>query len=190
MPDPSSVQGGVPQGDPERHESVSTPHGTRRSLYAWVVGLASTVIGLSLLGPLAIYVSAPAFRREKDSWSEVGSIGDLPVGKPEELTFADTVTDGWRTITRKHAVWVVKQGEGDLKVFSPICPHLGCAYRWNPSDQHFECPCHGSVYSLTGKVLGGPAPRPLDTLPFKTKNGDLWVIYKQFKSGLERKVEM
>ena len=44
------------------------------------------------------------------------------------------------------------------------CPHLGCGYRWDDADHHFKCPCHGSVYDIAGKVVGGPPPRPLDAL--------------------------
>jgi cytochrome b6-f complex iron-sulfur subunit len=42
---------------------------------------------------------------------------------------------------------------------SPICSHAGCEVRVMPSS--FECPCHGSVYSVEGEVEDGPAPRPL-----------------------------
>ncbi|WP_455389410.1 QcrA and Rieske domain-containing protein, partial [Petrachloros mirabilis] len=52
------------------------------------------------------------------------------------------------------------------------------------------CPCHGSVYDVDGKVLAGPAPRSLDVLPSKVEQGKLFVIYKQFKSGLDHPVEL
>lgn len=32
------------------------------------------------------------------------------------------------------------------------------------------CPCHSSVFSPDGKVLGGPAPRPLDRYHVKIEN--------------------
>jgi menaquinol-cytochrome c reductase iron-sulfur subunit len=76
-----------------------------------------------------------------------------------------------------------------LRVFSPLCPHLGCGYRWEGTERKFKCPCHGSVYAITGEVLAGPAPRPLDTLPTKVENGRLLVIYEEFKAGLPAKVE-
>ena len=53
-------------------------------------------------------------------------------------------------------------GVTEVTAYSPICPHLGCHYYdWNPQSKTFVCPCHGSVYSIHGKILGGPAPRPL-----------------------------
>lgn len=41
------------------------------------------------------------------------------------------------------------------------CTHLGCTFPWNPTDQEFQCPCHGSRYAPDGSVLRGPAPLPL-----------------------------
>jgi nitrite reductase/ring-hydroxylating ferredoxin subunit len=34
-----------------------------------------------------------------------------------------------------------------------------------------QCPCHGSVYAADGRVLSGPAPRSLDTLPMQVQGG-------------------
>ncbi len=40
------------------------------------------------------------------------------------------------------------------------------------------------------KVLSGPAPRPLDTLPVKIEGGRLLVTYKEFKAGTAAKTEL
>ena len=42
-----------------------------------------------------------------------------------------------------------------------ICTHLGCVVPWNAGQNKFMCPCHGSQYDYTGKVVRGPAPRSL-----------------------------
>jgi Rieske Fe-S protein len=56
--------------------------------------------------------------------------------------------------------------------FSAICTHMGCTVA--PAGTELQCPCHGSVYSATtGKVLGGPAPRPLPKIPVEVKNGEV-----------------
>jgi len=88
------------------------------------------------------------------------------------------------------AIWVVRKSENQIKVFSPICPHLGCGFRWNQQVSQFQCPCHGSAYDLNGKVLAGPAPRPLDELPSQVEDGNLKVMYKEYKSGLSKQVEL
>ena len=42
-----------------------------------------------------------------------------------------------------------------------ICRHLGCTPNWSQDKQAFLCPCHGSIFSIEGNVLGGPSPRLL-----------------------------
>jgi cytochrome b6-f complex iron-sulfur subunit len=42
------------------------------------------------------------------------------------------------------------------------CVHLGCTVPWIAAENHFHCPCHGSVYTYDGVRIAGPAPRPLD----------------------------
>jgi menaquinol-cytochrome c reductase iron-sulfur subunit len=51
--------------------------------------------------------------------------------------------------------------------YGPQCTHLGCAYHWEEAKSQFVCPCHTTLFSIDGKVISGPAPRPLDR--FSTK---------------------
>ena len=46
---------------------------------------------------------------------------------------------------------------GLFRPFSPVCPHMGCRLRYNPDTRRWECPCHGSGFSILGEVLVGPA---------------------------------
>ncbi len=37
------------------------------------------------------------------------------------------------------------------------CPHMGCALKWNPAERSWDCPCHGSRFSVNGELLDNPA---------------------------------
>lgn len=37
------------------------------------------------------------------------------------------------------------------------CPHLGCALKYNRQEHSWDCSCHGSRFSESGKVLDNPA---------------------------------
>lgn len=171
-------------------DGLSTPVGTRRSFFVKTTIFISSLIGMSLAVPLIGYVVAPAFRRQNKEWVSVGKIAELPVGEPKTLDYTLSMKDGWQERHTTKGVWAVKQDDGHVTVYSPICPHLGCAYRWDQQDRIFKCPCHGSIFNIDGTVKAGPAPRPLDTLPSKVENGALLVQYEEFKSGLAKKVEL
>jgi menaquinol-cytochrome c reductase iron-sulfur subunit len=167
-----------------------TPVGTRRRFFQWITRAAAGFIGLGLAVPLIGYVVSPALRRRMQSWVEVGTVDELSVGEPKQLEYVATIHDGYVETTTHKAIWAVKQPDGEVTVFSPLCTHLGCGYNWDETDKKFKCPCHGSVYDVTGQVLAGPAPRRLDALPSKVEEGRLLVMYKEFKSGVKNQVEL
>jgi cytochrome b6-f complex iron-sulfur subunit len=55
------------------------------------------------------------------------------------------------------------------------CVHLGCSVPWCDSSQWFECPCHGSKYSVNGEYRDGPAPRSLDQFRVELIDGEIVV---------------
>lgn len=171
-------------------EGLSTPVGTRRSFFVKATMLISSIIGFSLTVPIVGYMVSPALKRQPKDWISVAKIEDIPANEPTALDYSMTVKDGWQNSQSTKGIWAVKRDDGEITVYSPICPHLGCGYRWENQDRLFKCPCHGSVYDMEGTVKAGPAPRPLDTLPSKIENGNLLVMYQEFKSGLPDKVEL
>jgi Rieske Fe-S protein len=54
-----------------------------------------------------------------------------------------------------------RDADGKLHMVSPTCTHLGCRVTWNPAEQSWDCPCHGSRFTVEGEVLEGPAVEPL-----------------------------
>jgi len=76
--------------------------------------------------------------------------------------------------------------------YDSLCTHLGCqvhynkvpALGWENNPQQIFCPCHGGVYDpATGKVLGGPPPRPLARIKLEIDgNGEIFA--NGFQSGL------
>lgn len=159
----------------------------RRSFLKLVIGFVTALNGLVLGIPfLGNLLSSPAVK--KSPWSKVGDLSPLGVEQPTDMKFKALVEDAFYHMEAVHSVWVIKDSSGEVTVFSPICPHLGCHYKWDPKTGHFECPCHGSVFTITGKVIGGPAPRPLDTLPKKIENGVLYVRWERFKVGTPNKI--
>lgn len=151
--------------DPQQEDNsvISTPVGTRRRFFEWVTKIAMGVIGVGLAVPLIGYVVGPALKRRESTWNEIGPIDNLRSGEPEELEFVNTVKDGWRTASVKKAVWAIKQPAGPVVVFSPICPHLGCGFRWESSRPVVVLA--GTIFLVTIFILLGISIRDLHALP-------------------------
>ncbi|MCC6628111.1 MAG: Rieske 2Fe-2S domain-containing protein [Chloroflexi bacterium] len=62
-----------------------------------------------------------------------------------------------------------------LMAFYWKCTHLGCTVPWAQAEDKFHCPCHGSIFDRHGLVVGGPAPRPLDTMAIKIDGDNVTV---------------
>ena len=77
--------------------------------------------------------------------------GSLPPGEGRILT-----VDGKR-------VGAYKDTDGTVYTVNPICSHMGCVLEWNRDENSWDCPCHGSRYDYTGRLLSGPAIQPLET---------------------------
>jgi glycine/D-amino acid oxidase-like deaminating enzyme/nitrite reductase/ring-hydroxylating ferredoxin subunit len=59
--------------------------------------------------------------------------------------------------------------DGKLSIVSPVCTHMGCLVNWNHAEGTWDCPCHGSRFSASGEVIGGPAETPLEPIPKSKK---------------------
>lgn len=49
-----------------------------------------------------------------------------------------------------------KDGKKEYSVYNR-CPHMGCKLLFNEKEKTWDCPCHGSRYDLSGKVIFGPS---------------------------------
>jgi len=162
----------------------------RRGFLKLIICAITFFIGMILGIPFIKTLIASKPTIAKQAWNRAGEIESLPTGRPTRLNFFVRVEDAYRHETTVQSVWAIKHSATDVTVFSPVCTHLGCYFKWDQGTGHFECPCHGSVFAIDGKVLGGPAPRPLDTLPAKIDNGILFVVWERFEVGIPQRVQV
>jgi Rieske Fe-S protein len=65
---------------------------------------------------------------------------------------------GGALVYRGERLALISEG-GAVRALSLVCTHLGCTVNVTPDG--LSCPCHGSSFDRTGRVLRGPADRPL-----------------------------
>lgn len=145
----------------------------RRRLFAGLIYGLWTAIGTALGAPAFVYLFFPPRARKANEWVEAGEISRLEAGTPVEVVFRRNRIDGWKLTSEKDTAWVVRRPDGRIAAFGPQCTHLGCAYRWDEDRNAFLCPCHNSVFGVDGRVVSGPAPRPLDRYETRTDKGRL-----------------
>ncbi|MEV8533396.1 FAD-dependent oxidoreductase [Streptomyces sp. NPDC051211] len=88
---------------------------------------------------------------------------------------ADALAPGEGAVVREHGhhghpgrpCAVHRDADGTLRAVSARCTHMGCLVAFNPAEQAWECPCHGSRFAPDGTVLEGPATSPLPARPFE-----------------------
>jgi menaquinol-cytochrome c reductase iron-sulfur subunit len=146
---------------------------TRRRFYVAAIHTMGALIGAALGLPALVYLFSPAKARQESQWTDAGDVASLAPNEPVEMAFRRNRVDGWKTVSEKDSAWVVKHADQSVTAFGSQCTHLGCAYHWDDGKNEFICPCHNSLFSLDGKVISGPAPRPLDRYETKIQNGKL-----------------
>jgi glycine/D-amino acid oxidase-like deaminating enzyme/nitrite reductase/ring-hydroxylating ferredoxin subunit len=55
-----------------------------------------------------------------------------------------------------------RDDDGTLHEVSAVCTHLGCQVKWNQAERSWDCPCHGSRFDASGRVIQGPAVKDLE----------------------------
>lgn len=141
---------------------------SRRNLFIGAIYGIWTLIGSAFGVSAVAYLFLPPKASKENEWIEVGDIGSLTPDTPIAMVFRRNRVDGWKVISEESSAWVVKQASG-IVAFGPQCTHLGCAYHWEEKKDEFVCPCHDSLFGVDGKVLSGPAPRPLDRYAVKVE---------------------
>jgi len=167
------------------HDHNCVPAPERRSFLGVISGLIVAGISAVLGVTIGRYSISPAFSTSSgQDWTDLGSLGEFAEGKLVKKSVIVSQDAGWGKFQSQRSVWVVRKGEG-VKVFSGVCPHLGCSV--NTRADKFVCACHGSEWDVEGAKLAGPTPRGLDTLEFRVEDNKLKVKYQDFKQGLATK---
>lgn len=113
----------------------------RRAFMVGCVGIGAATAGFlaatfRFLVPNVLYEPSRRF--------DVGPPSDFP---PDSVTFLSD-----------RRLFVFNSADG-FYCISSVCTHLGCNVKHIGAG--FECPCHGSAFDENGRIMSGPAPRPL-----------------------------
>lgn len=149
---------------------------TRREFFKKALLSLGGLIAALFSIPSIVYFLSPAWKRKEEGWIEIGPLSEIPLGQPIKVEYLQRKRDAWMTIEGKRSAWVVTNDRKAFDIFDPRCTHLGCPYNWDEGKKKFLCPCHNATFDITGKVLSGPPPRPLDRYASKVVNEVLYIL--------------
>ena len=155
----------------EQREAEGT---TRRSFYIGAIygiwGAIAAALGL----PAIVYLFFPPKARQENEWVEAGDISKLAVDSPVEMTFRRNRVDGWKIISEKSTAWVVKHADNQRGGVRPAVHAPGLRLSLGRRQERISLPLPHLAYSpIDGKVMAGPAPRPLDRYETKIEGSKL-----------------
>lgn len=70
---------------------------------------------------------------------------------------------------------LILTADGKYHAMSAICTHLGCTVQYRPDLHAVWCACHGGMYTVDGKNISGPPPRPLQEYEVMLKGNEIYV---------------
>jgi Rieske Fe-S protein len=176
----------------------------RRLILRAGIGVGLCACGLSAR---AAQDNPAAMRPQTDDLLvKVGDVSNAPLAAPDipadsRQTFAwamDPADKTLRNASRLNRVLLLRfdpekltpetkeRAVDGVVAYSAICPHAGCEItEWIQAEETIYCPCHASKFEPrdAGKVLEGPAPKPLPALALKLSDGKL-AVAKPFTSRI------
>jgi quinol---cytochrome c reductase iron-sulfur subunit, bacillus type len=142
---------------------------TRRRFMTGTTHAAGAIAASAFALPALGFAIGPIFKSTPHSWETVGTTGMFPDNNyvPVVITLTPGIGEAGKTTVyvRKHNPELDTDNPDRYTRFIAItsrCAHLGCPVRWVDAAERFICPCHGGVYDMLGRRVGGPPVRPLD----------------------------
>lgn len=136
-----------------------------REVGHWATQDCMTLDGIPYIGPYSASTEGLYVATGFNKWGMTSAMAaatlltDLVQGKenPYAALFSPS-----RTMLRPQLA--VNAAEAVFSLLTPTpkrCPHMGCALKWNPQERTWDCPCHGSRFTETGKLINNPATSDL-----------------------------
>ena len=138
---------------------------SRRSFLDYLLGTSVIATLGAILYPILRFMSPPRIIEASQNSVVAGKVNELANNSGKIFKFGS------------EPGIIVRTDSGELKACSAICTHLSCIVQYRPDIKHIWCACHNGHYSVDGKNISGPPPRPLEEYKVNTR-GDEIVVSK------------
>jgi arsenite oxidase small subunit len=148
---------------------------SRRGLLKAMGGLAGLIGVGVLLGSLKL--AGPVTQGTQTSQSSTATTTKSGAGIIANINSLQVGTPVFFSYPAGYPSALVKNQDGSLTAVSMLCTHVCCQCSYDAASKVYYCPCHGSVFDLTGRVVRGPASTDLPTIQLRIDgSGDVFPI--------------
>jgi len=135
----------------------------RRDFLTWIATGSVAVTGMFSLMTVLRVIQPPA--RSIEGKTKIGplavaTVAELTQGVPKLVEYGDDFV----FVTKLENAGA--DGKPKIIALNAACPHVRCKLHFNEKTKQYDCPCHASSFTITGKKLGGPAPRDMFAATF------------------------
>ena len=128
-----------------------------------VLAGGATLVTAYVVYPVIKFIVPPIAPVDAQSKVQAATLDEM---KPNSAKF-------FRFLDRSAVL--VKLPDGTYKALSAKCTHLGCTLAFEQDREMLYCNCHGSEFSIDGKVLKGPAAQPLSRYLVSISGDNIYV---------------
>ena len=83
---------------------------------------------------------------------------------PQEKLSNISIGEGGIVEIEGQKIGIYRDENNKIFAIKPTCSHLGCELTWNNLEKTWDCPCHGSRFTYTGKSIYDPSIRNLQRI--------------------------
>lgn len=156
---------------PQTNRCPNAPENpTRRGLMDVALGGSLLAWMAAVVFPVLKYLTPP---------KDAGGVGKLTLDDAQKQELSGKGFLIARVGTDR--VLMFKDPEGKLRALSAKCTHEGCTVQYAASEAIVSCACHNGRFTIDGRVISGPPPRPLT--PYLVE-GDLGGAVSVVRAGV------
>jgi len=137
----------------------------RRRFLDWLIRISGTVLGGFVLYPVVRYLVPPRIPEAASRRVVAAKVDELAPDSYKIFPFGG------------NPGILIRTEDGEYRALSATCTHLDCTVQYRDDENVIWCACHDGKYSLDGKNISGPPPRPLEPYAVHVQ-GDEIVVEK------------
>lgn len=140
----------------------SAPVG-RRKFIEVVLGSGFIATAVAFLYPVLRYLVPPKALDLGGDSVVAGRVGELKPNSGKIFQFGS------------RPGLLIHTATGEYRAMSATCTHLSCTVQYRDDLRQVWCACHNGKYSLDGRNISGPPPRPLEAFDVQVRGEEIFV---------------